>query len=190
MTSLRALPPVLLFAACSPAKQDTSADTSLDTSDTGCASCDTGATAPSLALYINEFQANNTTTIADDSGAYPDWIELYSALDVPLDLSGYSMSDDLDDPLKHVLGALTISPGGFLLLWADADTEQGETHLGFSLAADGEEIGLYDPEGHPIDRLVYEAQAADGSAARTPDGAETWGWTLAPTPGASNAGSE
>ena len=60
----------------------------------------------------------NATTIADDSGAYPDWIELYSALDVPLDLSGYSMSDDLDDPLKHMLGALTISPGGFLLLWA------------------------------------------------------------------------
>ena len=39
------------------------------------------------------------------------------------------MSDDLDDPLKHMLGALTIAPGGFLLLWADADTEQGETTM-------------------------------------------------------------
>lgn len=145
-----------------------------------------GEESPRMNVTINEFMASNATTIQDDSGAYPDWIELYNAEPTAVSLSGYTITDDLDDPAKHMLGDLTIEAGGFLLLWADNDESQGDLHLSFSLSADGEDIGLYDAAGRALARLSYEPQAADWSAARIPDGSDTWTTTAAPTPGATN----
>lgn len=142
---------------------------------------------PRVALTINEFQASNSTTIADESGAYPDWIELYNAEPEALDLAGFTLSNDLETPALHTLGALSVEAGGYLLLWADGDVADGDQHLGFNLPSDGGTIGLYDDQGRALTRLEYAPQAADWSAARVPDGTETWVATETPTPGASNA---
>ena len=81
------------------------------------------------------------------------------------------------------------APGGWLLLLADGDTDEGETHLGFKLSADGEEIGLYSPDGGVVDELEYGTQETDHAAARQLDGGSEWMITDAPTPGASNEAS-
>ena len=158
-----------------------------DPVETGCAPCDRAVAGPP-ALFINELQASNATTVADEGGSYPDWIELYSGLDEDVDLSGYTISDDLAEPAGRALDGLVLPARGFLVLWADGG--EGGLHLGFSLEADGEAIGLYDPEGRPLDRVTYEAQSTDWSAARVPDGAESWVATRAPTPGEANVASE
>lgn len=141
-------------------------------------------------VTINEFMASNGSTLEDDSGAFPDWIELHNGWSEDVDLSGWTISDDLDEPDKHELPGILLAPGDYLLLFADGDTDQGSEHLSFSLDADGEAIGIYNAEGQPVDRLTYEAQATDVSAARTPDGSTEWILTDAPTPGESNGSGE
>ena len=48
-------------------------------------------------LYINEFLASNNATIADESGDYEDWIEIYNAGPTAINLAGFYISDDPSD---------------------------------------------------------------------------------------------
>ena len=100
------------------------------------------------------------------------------------------MSDDITERDKHELSGLTIDAGGWLVLFADDDEEQGEEHLGFSISGDGEEIGLYDPDGGVVNELEYGEMPVDESAARVVDGGDDWEITDAPSPGLSNVGVE
>ena len=141
------------------------------------------------ALVINEFMASNQSTITDETGSYGDWIELYNPTDEAVELGGWLISDDLEQPDEWVLDdALSIEAGGFLLLWADDDPEEGPSHLGFNLSRKGGALGLYAPTERAIDRLEYAEQASDLSAARTPDGSLDWAISDTPTPGESNGG--
>ncbi len=146
------------------------------------------------ALLINEFMASNAAAVQDENSpaadpSFPDWIELYNTTDADIDLGGYTITDDRAEPTKHVLAkGLIVPAGGYLLLWADDDEEdEGDDHLGFKLAREGEEIGLYDPDGEPLCALEYGPQATDYSATRTSDGASTWDFDATPTPSAANA---
>ena len=144
-------------------------------------------------LVINEFMARNGATIADDQGEYDDWIELYNLLDVPLDLAGMYLTDDLDEPTKWRFPAgrgdeTIISGNGYLLVWADEDVlDEPGLHASFGLEADfGQEIGLFDKDGISlIDSIEFGGQVADVSFGREPEGSENW-FTLSPTPGWSN----
>jgi len=75
-------------------------------------------------LCINEFMASNATAIADpDYQAYSDWIELYNASDIPINLKGYGITDDLAMPTKYIFQTdLIIQPKNYLLVWADSKT--------------------------------------------------------------------
>ena len=141
-------------------------------------------------LYINEFMAANASTVTDEAGAFPDWIEIYNAGESAVDLGQAFITDDLDSPTKGPLAAgLSIEAGGFLVFWADGDTMEGDLHLPFSLAASGEAIGIYweDEDGlFPLDSLTYGEQTDDVSSARVPDGSDNWTTTSDATPGSSN----
>ena len=133
--------------------------------------------------------ASNSSTVQDEGGAYPDWIELYNAGSETVDLGGWTITDDLDEPDKHPFPSeLSIEPGGFLLLYADDDEDEGPRHVGFNLSAEGESIGLYRPDGGAIDELDFGAMAQDVAQARVPDGSDSWEVTDSPTPGESNGG--
>ena len=72
-------------------------------------------------LTINEFMADNGSTIADENGDFDDWIEIHNAGNVPVDIGGYFISDDAAEPtawqIPNVNPSLTTIPaGGFLLL--------------------------------------------------------------------------
>ncbi|MCK6522197.1 lamin tail domain-containing protein [Myxococcota bacterium] len=177
----------LSFAAALPGcgdKETTTDDSEVPTDDSS--ADDTATPVETPTVVINEFMASNATIIADAEGGYADWIELYNGGDAAVDLSGWFITDDLASPEKHVLGAITIEAGGYVLLWADDDILDGDDHLAFKLSGDGEDLALYTPEGVAADELTYQAQTTDQSAARFPDGGETWAITDAPTPGASN----
>jgi hypothetical protein len=143
-------------------------------------------------LFINEFMASNDNTIQDDAEEYEDWIEIYNGGTDPVDIGGMYVTDDLGELNMYQIPttdakATTIEPGGFLLLWADKDTEQGVLHVGIKLSGDGEAIGLVDSDGATVlDSLSFGAQTTDVSYGRIQDGGETWTTFDTPTPGKSN----
>lgn len=139
-------------------------------------------------LVINELMADNRRTTTDGMGRPSPWIELYNPGDTWESLGGWTLSDDPAQPDRHRLEQLSIAPGGFLVLWADGEPSLGPEHLGFTLSADGGDLGLYGPNETPIDGLSFGIQAADHSAARALDGGLGWTITASPTPGASNGG--
>lgn len=143
-------------------------------------------------LVINEILASNVTNLADPDGVdeYDDWIEIYNAGSTPVDMGRFYFSDSEDPFDDRIPGddpdKTTIQPGGFLLFWADSDTEQGANHLKFRLSIDGETLSLYYKDGRLIDSHTFGAQTSDVSEGRSPDGADTWIKFNSPTPGASN----
>lgn len=130
------------------------------------------------AIFINEWMAANATTIQDPADLrFEDWIELYNATLDPVDLSGYTMTDDPSTPQEYEIPAGTIIPGnGYLFLWADnqiAQQTSNQLHTTFSLSASGDEIYLFSPAGALVDRADFRGrrQTNDISMGRFPDGA-------------------
>ena len=77
-------------------------------------------------VRINEILAVNQGYGTDPQGDAEDWIELANAGNVTLDLGGYYLSDDPENPQKWQFPvdqpSLTRLPArGHLLVWADSD---------------------------------------------------------------------
>lgn len=74
---------------------------------------------PSREVLINEVMTSNGSTLADADGDFPDWIELYNPGDEAIDLSGFFLSANPDDPFAWSFpdGSI-LSPGDFLLVFA------------------------------------------------------------------------
>ena len=122
-----------------------------------------------LEICINELMPDNAASVADESGAMPDWIELHNPGATRVDLTGWSLTDDERAPGASVLPAgLELPPGGFLVLWADHLPALGPRHLAFQLDDAGGVVGLFAPDRRGS-LVKYDAIAADFSAARRPD---------------------
>ncbi len=136
--------------------------------------------------------ADNSSTIADEANEFEDWIEIYNSSSTAIDLGGYYISDDLLEPMLYQIpttdpAATTIPAGGFLLLWADKDLDQGVLHIDLKLGAGGEDIVLTTPDGITVeDQLTFGGQSADVSYGRTSDGGADFDFFPAATPGTSN----
>ncbi len=150
---------------------------------------------PPIQVFINEWMADNTRTLADPvDGNFEDWFELWNAGSEAVDLGGYYLTDTLDNPFKFRIpetGQYVIPPGGFLLVWADGESNQNSTnnpqlHVNFALSKAGEAIGLFTPEGTPVDVVVFGPQITDVSQGRFPDGGANI-YFMPPTPLAPNA---
>ena len=143
-------------------------------------------------IYINEFMASNGDTIHDEYGDFGDWIEIYNPTDKPVDIGGYYISDQIDEPLKYQITdnqpeKTTIPPNDYILLWADTDTGKGPLHLDIKLSKDGESIILTSPDKETIiDQIEFEKQERDVSYGRKTDNINSWDFFLEPTPLAPN----
>jgi hypothetical protein len=102
---------------------------------------------------ITEFLASNSNGSVDDNGNRSDWIEIYNAGDAPINLQGYSLTDDADDPDRWTFPSTSLAVGQFLVLRAatDADPTSGaDLYTGFGLSSSGEYVGLFDPAGNVV----------------------------------------
>ncbi|HRQ54203.1 MAG TPA: CotH kinase family protein [Ignavibacteriaceae bacterium] len=137
-------------------------------------------------LFINEFMASNSTTIADpDFNNYADWIEIYNAGSASVNLKNYYITDNLSQPQKfQIQNDFIVEAGGYVLIWAD-DANTGN-HANFKLSADGESIGLFDPAVQLIDTLTYGLQQTDISFGRFPNGTNAWFKFSPATPASAN----
>jgi hypothetical protein len=140
-------------------------------------------------VLINEFASRNEGAYLDEYGEADDWIEIYNPSPEAVDLGGLFLTDSLSDPLKHQIPAgspLTlIPPGGYIVLWADNQPEQGILHLDFRLDGRSEQIGIYQVGAGIIDSLSYLKDYAETVQGRMPDGGEGFQIVTA-TPGSSN----
>ncbi len=147
-------------------------------------------------VVISEIMAGNQSGILDDDRDRVDWIELFNSSEQEVDLAGWSLSDDRDDPGKWVFDDLKIGAGEYLIVHASAKNRAnlragGSPHTNFRLSRAGEFLGLYSPELPR--RLVsdlgesYPEQRNDHSFGRLPSGELSY--FASPTPGAIN-GSE
>jgi len=140
-------------------------------------------------LFVNEFMADNEATLQDPDGTgYPDWIEIYNGGSEEIDLQGLFLTDDLSDPTQHAITQTLLVPaGGYLLLFADNDPEQGANHLGFKLSTGGEDLAIFASDGVTlIDGYTFGEQTTDASMGRCPDRGDNWIVFTSPTPGSSN----
>lgn len=140
-------------------------------------------------IYFNEVVASNHTLV-DNYGENPDWIELYNPTDSVVDLAGWYISDETEYTTKHKFvssDSTKIPAHGFLLLYADNETDQGATHVSFKLDSGGDNLFLTASDGQTlIDSVSFGFQVSDTSYGRYPDGGPDWYFMSITTPGASN----
>jgi PKD repeat protein len=124
-------------------------------------------------VVINELVADNdsTSTINDPAGEFDDWIELYNNTNTTVDLSGFYLSDDENEPYKWAfpLGA-KINAGGYLIVWADKQGAQSGLHANFKLSKDGEAVKLIHSDATIIDAVIFGEQTTNKGYARIPNG--------------------
>lgn len=108
-------------------------------------------------MVINEVLARNAAAI-EHEGTYPDMIELYYDGPSAIDLSGYSLTDNIDLPTKFVFATgTTMTPGQYLTIYADALPTSG-LHTGFELTGSGDDVYLFDNTGQIIDSVTFGNQ--------------------------------
>jgi len=154
----------------------------------------------SAAPVINEVQSTNTS-LPDQYGQLIDWVEIYNPTNVSIDLSGYRLSDSLNDRSKFVFPAVSIGPGRYLLVWCGQSAEfpvPGPYPAGqlrsasFAISSGGESIVLTAPDGAMVvDEFPALPIGTSGGIGRslgrgTADFSGALYFYAAPTPGAAN----
>ena len=138
-------------------------------------------------LVINEVSSKNGDVLFDADGDSPDWIEIYNTGTNTVDLTGYYLSDDDENPEQWAFPSGQIAPGGFLVVFAsEKENIQGELHANFKLKSSGEELLFSDPNGNLLDRWEVIGMQQNHSYGRQTDGTDNWFVFVDPTPGTSN----
>lgn len=99
-------------------------------------------------LIINEFLTGNDTGPRDEDGDPSDWIEIYNRSDQPVNLSGWSLTDDRSRPLKWAFPDITLASHDYLVVFASGKnrkvTEAGAAlHTNFKLSRTDQFLGLH-----------------------------------------------
>lgn len=136
---------------------------------------------------INEFMSSNGSTISDEDGDAPDWIELYNPHTYVVNLSGCYLSDDSENLTRWEFPQRELHPDSFLLVFASGkDRTAGELHTNFAISSSGEPLYLY-CDGEVADHIPPTAVPRDRSYGRVTDGSDSFVRFFTATPGASNA---
>ena len=144
-------------------------------------------------VIINEVSATSLGPdgVTDNYNETEDFIELYNPTGAPVDIGGYFLSDDPDDPMKWEIPAGTQVPaGGYQIAWCNERDEMsgGYLHTNFRIMQCQHESAVFsDPSGNILDQYTIDLpNQHNHSWGRTSDGADTWSVFLTPTVGAPN----
>ncbi|MEM7262195.1 MAG: lamin tail domain-containing protein [Planctomycetota bacterium] len=101
-------------------------------------------------VRITEFLAVGRSDYPDEDGDDSDWVEIQNASGELVNLEGWSLSDNPDEPERWNFPGVDLSPGEFLVVFAsgkDRTDPESELHLNFELDSGGEFLGLFRPDG-------------------------------------------
>jgi hypothetical protein len=125
-------------------------------------------------ICINEFQ---TTSAA---GGVDDWVELCNRGSSVINMGGWHLTDEADQPEKFTFPPnIFVAPGNCLVLT--------EVTLGFAWSSTGVEVVmLTDAAGRGMDYFDYGPQSNDISQGRYPDFTNNWHFFDPPSKGLTN----
>ena len=115
-------------------------------------------------LVISEFMADNTTTLVDEDGDYPDWIEIYNPSGNDVSLKGWHLTDDADSMTKWSFPDGTLPAGQFLTVFAsgkDRSTFGSPLHADFKLSSGGEYLALTRSDTEAPNGIVVTSEFPD-----------------------------
>jgi len=141
-------------------------------------------------VVINELLANA-------AGSVPDWIELHNTGAEPVNVGGWFLSDDADEPTKYEIAeGTTIAPGGYLVLTEDqqfGNSGAAGCHTPFALSRNGETVYLNSGSNAALTGYSEQAEFGPSDAGvtfgrhRTSTGVFDFAPMSEPTPGGPNA---
>lgn len=138
----------------------------------------------SLDILITEVVAKNAASLtAQGCEGCTEWVELYNPNDAAVDLTGFTLTDDMEAVDKHNFPAAALGPGEYLIVCCGRKgcTAAEHVRVDVGLSARGEELFLFDSNGYTLDQMAFPALPEDVSWAKRADG--TWGYCVDPTPG-------
>lgn len=138
-------------------------------------------------VVLSELMSTNTSTYADENGQYHDYIELYNRSGETVDLSGWYLSDDVQNLRKWRFPACTLGAGETMVVFAsglDRTDDIAHLHTNFGLSSEGEQLVLVSPDGRVMDRVDFDLLKANVALSLTADG--SWSSDPAPSPGRAN----
>ncbi len=121
-------------------------------------------------LVLNEFQADNESTVQDQWGGFDDWIEVYNNSNQPIDMEGYFLSDKIGDPTLFEFPDTTLLAHEYMIIWCDQGLMEPGLHTFFKLGNSGDDILFSNADTLTIDYLRYALQIPDDSEGRFSNG--------------------
>lgn len=141
-------------------------------------------------VVLNELCAENHSSLEDEDGDSPDWLELYNSGDTPVDLTDWGLTDSSAEPFKWRFPAGTALPGREFLLVFLSDKNRIVAglplHANFQIKAAGESVLLTRPDGTAADAISPVHLAEDTTIGRFPNGTGAWKYFLQASPEKTN----
>ena len=158
-------------------------------------------------VLISEFMADNNSTLSDEDGASPDWLEIWNSTTATVSLGTYYLTDDAAVPNKWAFPAWTLGVNKYAVVFASLKNRapaqavagqdnpgtlaQPHLHTNFKLAKTGGYLALTQSNGAGGYNVIsvfnpYPAQSQDVSYGSS-DAEGYIGFMEVPTPGSTNA---
>ncbi len=143
-----------------------------------------GQTIPARTFVISEFLAD-PAAVSDNDG---EWIELFNAGDVAINLRGWTLADLGSD--RHVIANdVLVEPGAYVVLARNGDpavnggVNAAYVYSGLALANGADELLLFAPDGTEIDRVVWDTVLSTTRGASLERRQAGWSTAQSPWPG-------
>ncbi len=116
-------------------------------------------------LRVTEAMSSNRSAFPDETGAFPDWVELTNTGDSPINIKGYGLSDRADK-ITFVFPDMTLAAGEHVIVFA-SDSTQNEAgkalHAKFKLSSAGDKLFLFGSDGIAFQELDIPAMDSNMS---------------------------
>ncbi len=139
-------------------------------------------------VEISEAVPLNKQYLAGPYKTYHDFVELHNRTDAKIDLTGWYLSDDSEEPRKGSLDGVTIPANGYVVIILSSDglnTPSGYKVLDFGLSSSGETLCL--SKGDEIIDCVYIPSVGQNTAYGRPDGKDEFTVLSSATPKEKNS---
>lgn len=134
-------------------------------------------------ILINEVMSSNKGSVPDESGNYPDWIELHNVGSEEADAGGLGLTDDVTAGAKYVVPAGTKIPaGGYLVIYCSGEASTA-FHAPFKISSN-DAVLLLGNTGRTLDTVMLRAVQSGHTLARE-SGGTAWS-EMKPSPGFAN----
>lgn len=126
---------------------------------------------------------SNKGTVPDETGDFPDWIEVHNTTSQTIDIGGFGLSDDVLAAAKWTFPSGTsLGPDDYLVVFCSGEPERGRLHTPFRLSA-SDVLSLSTESGTVIEQIQLRAVAAGMTLAKDASGNFV---EMAPSPGQPN----